>query len=45
MLKKTTEELRKLLDLRRSGATIPVKNKKKYTRKLKHKNRGLNERN
>lgn len=35
--KKTKEQLRQLLELRRSSATTPVKNKKKYSRKLKHK--------
>jgi hypothetical protein len=32
-MKKTPEELRRLMELRRSGATIPVPNKKKYNRK------------
>lgn len=37
--KKTSEHLRKVLELRRSSAATPVKNKKKYTRKKKHKGR------
>jgi hypothetical protein len=32
-MKKTPEELRRLMELRRSGATTPVPNKKKYNRK------------
>jgi hypothetical protein len=32
-MKKTPEELRRLMELRRSGATLPVPNKKKYNRK------------
>lgn len=40
-MKKTKEELRRLLELRRSSASSPVKNKKKYSRKNKHK--GQNE--
>ena len=36
-LPKTKEELRRLLELRRSNAARPVKNKKKYTRNIKHK--------
>jgi hypothetical protein len=36
-MKKTAEELRRLMELRRSNAASPIKNKKKYTRKLKHK--------
>jgi hypothetical protein len=38
MRKKTTEELRRLMELRRSNAASPIKNKKVYTRKQKHKN-------
>jgi len=34
---KTVEELRRLLELRRSNAASPVPSKKKYTRKRKHK--------
>jgi hypothetical protein len=34
----TPEQLRARLELRRSNAATPHKNKKKYTRKLKHKN-------
>jgi hypothetical protein len=37
---KTKEELRRLLELRRSNAARPLKNKKKYTRKVKHKGTG-----
>jgi hypothetical protein len=33
----TPEQLRNRLELRRSGATTPHKNKKKYSRKPKHK--------
>jgi hypothetical protein len=36
--KKTAEALRILMDLRRSNAASPIKNKKKYSRKIKHKN-------
>jgi len=42
-LAKTTEQLRRLLELRRSNASIPLRNKKKYTRKTKHKGRNDNE--
>lgn len=35
--KMTDEELRQLLELRRSSAASKHKNKKKYTRKQKHK--------
>lgn len=34
--KKTKEDLRRLLELRRSSASRPVESKKKYKRKLKH---------
>jgi len=37
MLKKSREELRRLLELRRSNAASPVASKRKYTRKIKHK--------
>jgi hypothetical protein len=37
MRKKTAEELRKLLELRRSNAAQPLRNKKQYSRKIKHK--------
>lgn len=33
----SAEQLRARLELRRSGATTPHKNKKKYSRKPKHK--------
>jgi hypothetical protein len=32
-LKKTKEELRKLMELRRSNAASPISSKKKYSRK------------
>jgi hypothetical protein len=38
---KTAEELRRLMDLRRSSATTPTKNKKKYNRKVKHPKKDL----
>jgi hypothetical protein len=38
MLKKTNEEIRRLMELRRSNAAMPLRNKKKYSRKIKHKN-------
>jgi hypothetical protein len=37
MRKKTAEELRRLLELRRSNAAQPLRNKKQYSRKIKHK--------
>jgi hypothetical protein len=37
MRSKTVEELRRLLELRRSNAASPVPSKKKYSRKRKHK--------
>jgi hypothetical protein len=37
MRKKTDEELRRLQELRRSNAATPIKSKKVYTRKQKHK--------
>ena len=37
--KKTPEELRRLMELRRSNAASAVPNKKKYNRKIKHKNK------
>ena len=36
--KATPEQLRARLELRRSNAAQPHKNKKAYTRKVKHKN-------
>ena len=33
------ERIKKVLELRRSNAAQPVRNKKKYTRKIKHKNK------
>jgi hypothetical protein len=38
MRKKTAEELRRLMELRRSNAASPLRNKKIYSRKIKHKN-------
>jgi len=38
---KTAEELRRLMELRRSSATTPSKNKKKYNRKIKHPKKDL----
>jgi hypothetical protein len=38
MRKKTAEELRRLMELRRSNAATPLRNKKLYSRKQKHKN-------
>lgn len=37
MFKKSREELRRLLELRRGNSATPIKSKKKYTRKIKHK--------
>lgn len=37
MLPKTKEQIRRLLELRRSNAASPVPSKKKYTRKIKHR--------
>ena len=34
-MKKTPEELRRLMELRRSNASVPVKSKKTYSRKGK----------
>jgi len=34
--KKSKEELRRLLDLRKSSASSPARNKKRYSRKNKH---------
>lgn len=36
-LRKTDEEIRRIQELRRSNAAQPLRNKKKYTRKVKHK--------
>jgi len=36
-MKKTEEEIRRLMELRRTNAATPIPNKKKYTRKVKHK--------
>jgi len=43
MRKKTAEELRRLLELRRSNAAQPLRNKKQYSRKIKHKRFDLTE--
>ena len=37
MRKKTNEELRRLMELRRSNAATPLRSKKNYSRKIKHK--------
>jgi len=37
MWKKTSEQLRRLMELRRSNAASPLRNKKIYSRKAKHK--------
>jgi hypothetical protein len=42
MLKKSSEELRRLMELRRSNAASPIKNKKKYTRQSNKKMLELN---
>ena len=33
------ERIKRVLELRRSNAAQPIRNKKKYTRKVKHKNK------
>ena len=33
------EKIKRIQELRRSNAATPVRNKKKYTRKIKHKNK------
>lgn len=38
MWKKTNEQLRRIQELRRSNAARPLRNKKVYSRKIKHKN-------
>ena len=38
MLKKSKEDLRRLMELMRSNSASPIRNKKVYTRKQKHKN-------
>ena len=42
MRKKTAEELRRLMELRRSNAAQPLRNKKAYSRKIKHKKLDIN---
>ena len=37
MYKKTADEIRRIQELRRSNAAQPLRNKKTYSRKLKHK--------
>jgi hypothetical protein len=37
MLKKSQSEIRRIQELRRSNAAAPLRNKKIYSRKLKHK--------
>jgi hypothetical protein len=39
----TPEQLRARLELRRSNASVPHKNKKRYSRKPKHKKELFNE--
>ena len=34
-MQKTKEDLRRLMELRRSNAAIPLRNKKKYSRKTR----------
>ena len=41
--KKTRDELQRTLDLRRSSIASPHKNKSKYSRKAKHRNRFVTE--
>ena len=41
--KKTRDELQRTLDLRRSSIASPHKNKAKYSRKAKHRNRFVTE--
>ena len=40
--KKTRDELQRTLDLRRSSIAAPHKNKAKYSRKAKHRDRAYN---
>ena len=35
------ERIKRVLEIRRSNAATPVRNKKKYTRKTKHKKKTL----
>jgi hypothetical protein len=42
-MKKTAEELRRLMELRRSNAATPLRNKKQYSRKIKHKKLDISE--
>ena len=37
MYKKTQSEIRRIQELRRSNAAAPLRNKKNYSRKVKHK--------
>jgi hypothetical protein len=39
--RKSPEELRKLLELRRSNAATPLRNKKKYSRKGRQNNKKM----
>ena len=41
--KKTRDELQRTLELRRSSIASPHKNKAKYSRKAKHRNRFVTE--
>ncbi len=38
-MKKLLEKVIRIQELRRSNAATPIRNKKKYTRKIKHKNK------
>ena len=37
--KRTREEIQRIQELRRSNAAMPMKNKAKYSRKVKHRDR------
>jgi len=39
MYKKTQLEIRRIQELRRSNAATPLRSKKKYSRKIKYKNK------
>jgi len=39
MFQESKSRIKKVLELRRSNAATPLRNKKKYTRKQKHKNK------
>jgi hypothetical protein len=42
MRNKIMDKVRRIQELRRSNAATPVKSKKEYTRKIKHKNKFAN---